>query len=78
VEAPKWSWSWTFIFRERRRRVTLAIPSWRSLVACYELCGGKADHGTHGGGFVMTALLDLISVVWPAWLVWLAIVWFQF
>ncbi|KIL68825.1 hypothetical protein M378DRAFT_70399 [Amanita muscaria Koide BX008] len=75
VDAQKWDSSWTFVFRGRRRRLTL--PSWKSLVNCYELCGDHVKHTRQSRGIVMNGILDMVPVLWPAGLTWLAITWFQ-
>jgi len=74
-----WSWSYTFVFQGRRRKVSVGLPSWNSLRNVMELFGFGTEPMVVGLTRRRRGLrempMDIISVFWPAIIVWLIINW---
>ena len=78
--ARKWSRSYTFVFRGRRRRITLGLPTSKSLQNLLQLFGFGLESPSLGlrrnrGGSVMMFVVDMLSVFWPSVVVWVIINW---
>ena len=71
------AWSYTFMFRGRLRRITFHLPTWTAMHNCFDL------FALNGSDLVprrrrdrwMTVILDVLSVFWPAVIVWVIINW---
>ncbi|KAF8806470.1 hypothetical protein BYT27DRAFT_7191027 [Phlegmacium glaucopus] len=80
LRRQKWSWSYTFTFKGRARRITLRLPSWTSVYNFFDLFGLS---GSDSMGISprrrrdrwMSVILDALSVLWPAVIVWVIINW---
>jgi hypothetical protein len=74
-----WSWSYTFVFQGRRRKVSVGLPSWNSLRNLVDLCGFGAGSNPvalkRRRGGLREMPMDILSVFWPAIIVWLIINW---
>ena len=81
-ERKNWSYSWTFVFRGRRRRMTISPPDLSSMDLFRDIANdlwnwsGPRSRGRRGGLWELAA--DIISVAWPAALVWVFIMRWMF
>ncbi|KAH6914339.1 hypothetical protein BKA70DRAFT_1421118 [Coprinopsis sp. MPI-PUGE-AT-0042] len=70
-------WSWTFVVRGRRRRITLRVPNvaaLQNLVSLFQ-SSGSGGFQKRGQSVWLNTLVDLVSVSWPAIVMWFFIVW---
>lgn len=67
-----WSWSYTFVLKGRRRRFSLSFPSWGALNNLLEFSGfSSATLATRRRRYgVIAFTLSVLSVIWPAAVVW--------
>jgi len=73
----KWFWSYTFTLKGRVRRITLRSPSWTSVYNFFDLFGLSGSDSFPGRrrDRWVSIILDILSVFWPAAIVWVIINW---
>ena len=71
-------WSYTFMYKGRPRRITFRLPTWTALHDCFdllELSGSSSLVPRRRKDRWTSVAVDVLSVFWPAAIVWVIINW---
>lgn len=74
-KSKAWNWSYTFVLRGRRRSISLSVPAWSSLVNLLDFLGFSKETSFGGRRRQRSVPGAVLSVLWPAIVVWIIINW---